>query len=127
MCESVKLDGDVLALQGWLNRECFYSSSGQVKLRESVGRVLGKLAAAEAIVDELPKCRRCDEHGKRVQDVPVVPGMVVWYCGGRGIGYRVQGVELNDIVRLCGTSGCGSNGLHATLEAAEAAEAAGGK
>ena len=38
-----------------------------------------KVARLQAIVDKLPKCWRLVE-GKLVQDVPVVPGMVLYRC-----------------------------------------------
>ena len=47
----------------------------------------------QAIVDKLPKCWRLDESGKRVQDVPVVPGMEVYWMYATAAG------------GLCGTSG----------------------
>ena len=40
-------------------------------LREEVKRL-------QAIVDKLPKCWRLNEAGELVQDVPVVPGMILY-------------------------------------------------
>jgi hypothetical protein len=63
-------DGDVLALQGWINREGIIPPSGQAELREAVGRVLRKLADAQSTIDKLPKIWRLDDD-EVVQDVPV--------------------------------------------------------
>jgi hypothetical protein len=41
-------------------------------------KIATKVVQLQAIVDKLPKCWRLNESGKRVQDVPVVPGMDVW-------------------------------------------------
>ncbi len=37
-----------------------------------------KIERLQAIVDRLPKCWRLNDAGELVQDVPVVPGMIVW-------------------------------------------------
>ena len=38
-----------------------------------------ELTRLQGVVDKLPKCWRLNDAGKLVQDVPVVPGMVLWF------------------------------------------------
>lgn len=96
-------------------------------------------ARLQAIVDALPKCWRLKD-GELVQDVPVVPGMRLWWPSLGGI-RSMEVVSLGDLssdwpatVRMAATSEPSASlyrwhvqGCYNTREAAEhAAEAAGG-
>ena len=48
-----------------------------------VNEALDAIESLQAVIAALPKCWRLNDAGERVQDVPVVPGMHIWFmwCG----------------------------------------------
>ncbi len=46
---------------------------------EEAEKLEARLETLEETVAKLPKCWRLTDEGELVQDVPVVPGMVLWY------------------------------------------------
>jgi hypothetical protein len=48
------------------------------------------------MIDKLPKCWRLDDNGVLVQDVVVMPGMVLWYCGTGGP-ERIDVLSLDNV------------------------------
>lgn len=59
-------------------------------------RMQDELAEANEIIDKLPKCRGLRD-GKLVQDVPVVPGMIVYLVGvGAVYGRSIDTIALDN-------------------------------
>ena len=79
-----------------------------------------------AIVDKLPKCWRLNERGELLQDVPVVPGMEVWFwLNDEAILVHqkaVQFVEDNQQSIMTSYGWLNVRHCYSTREAAEAAE-----
>ena len=48
------------------------------------------------MIDKLPKCWRLADNGELVQDVVVIPGMVLWYCGIGGL-TRIEVLSLDNV------------------------------
>ena len=97
------------------------------ELREQTTRA----EKADAIVAKLPKCWRLVD-GKRVQDVPVGLGMVVWWiCNGIAWRGRVLGIEEHRLRVMSKDSPNGpcrsAPAVNFCCDTREAAEAGGGE
>lgn len=57
-----------------------------------VAKLLSAYESLQAVVAALPKCWRLNDAGERVQDVPVVPGMKVFYR------HAVRGTIYSDVI-----------------------------
>ena len=55
---------------------------------QKIQKIIEAAELARGIVDKLPKCWRLNEDDKLVQDMPVVPGMEVYFWFGPS--YRIE-------------------------------------
>lgn len=90
--------------------------------------ILEELKRLQAIVDKLPKCWRLNEEGKLVQDVPVLPNMMVWVWLDGELEQRIIENIAHGLVCLSDTDNwvqemCPEL-VYSTREAAEAAKKA---